>query len=148
MFKDAIDTAAESGKADLVEALLRWFCGVSEKECFSATLFTAFDLVSPDVALELGWRFKYTDEVLPYFIQHVKNQAGRIEALEKKLEKSEEKQEEAEAYGQNGLNGNGMLMIGYGQAGAGGFNGVGGQMPQPSPMAGPGMGIGMGMAQY
>ena len=32
MFKDAIDTAAESGKGEVVEELLQYFCKFSEKE--------------------------------------------------------------------------------------------------------------------
>ena len=115
----------------------------SEKECFSAALYTCYDLVSPDVALELAWLHSYTDDVLPYFIQHVKNSAERISALEVKLEKSESKAEEAEAYGQNGLAGNGgMLMIGYGGDPSGGYGGAfnnGGGVPMNMNM-GPQMG--------
>lgn len=36
------------------------------RACFAATLFTCYDLISPDVAIELAWRNGYTDFVMPY----------------------------------------------------------------------------------
>jgi clathrin heavy chain len=66
MYKDAIDTAAESGEADVAEDLLRFFVSVHDKACFAATLFSCYDLMKPDVAMELAWRNGYTDYVMPY----------------------------------------------------------------------------------
>ena len=66
MFKDAIDTVAESGDADLVEELLRFFVAQKDKSCFSATMYTCYDLVRPDIAIELAWRHGYTDYAMPY----------------------------------------------------------------------------------
>ena len=66
MYKDAIDTAAESKDIELVEELLRFFVSVKDKSCFAATLHTAYDLVKPDVAIELAWRNGYTDFAMPY----------------------------------------------------------------------------------
>ena len=56
MYKDAIDTAAESGDKDLAEEVLRFFVSVQDKACFAATLYTCYDLIKPDVAMELAWR--------------------------------------------------------------------------------------------
>ena len=66
MYKDAIDTAAESRDGELVEDLLRFFVSVKDKACFAATLYTTYDLVKPDVAIELAWRNGYTDFAMPY----------------------------------------------------------------------------------
>ena len=56
MYKDAIDTTSESNDGDLCEELLRFFVSVKDKACFTATLYTCYDLVKPDVAMELAWR--------------------------------------------------------------------------------------------
>lgn len=82
MFKDAIDTAAESESAELVEALLRYFVEQTDKECFCATLYTCYDLVLPDVALELAWRNKMVDFVMPYIVQYTRHLHDKIKALE------------------------------------------------------------------
>jgi clathrin heavy chain len=66
MYKDAIDTAAESAEVEVAEELLRFFVSVHDKACFAATLFSCYDLVKPDVAMELAWRNGYTDYVMPY----------------------------------------------------------------------------------
>jgi clathrin heavy chain len=66
MYKDAIDTAAESKDADIAEELLRFFVSVNDRGSFSATLFTCYDLIRPDIALELAWRYGYSDFTMPY----------------------------------------------------------------------------------
>jgi clathrin heavy chain len=68
-YKDAIDTAAESGDANLAEGLLTYFVGKKDKESFGATLFTCYRLIRADVALELAWRHRITDFVMPFMIQ-------------------------------------------------------------------------------
>ena len=67
MYKDAIDTAAESNDAEIAEDLLRYFVEtVNDKPCFTATLYTCYDLIRPDTAIELAWRHGYVDHVMPY----------------------------------------------------------------------------------
>lgn len=56
--KDAIDTAAESGDSSLAEDLLSFFVNIGDKECFCAALYTCYQLIRPDVAMELAWRNK------------------------------------------------------------------------------------------
>merc|ERR1712071_454284 len=82
MWKDCIDTSNESGDAEIIENLLRFFCDSSEKECFCAALYTCFAHISPDVALELGWVNGYHNFVMPFFIQTFKSTHTRLEALE------------------------------------------------------------------
>lgn len=40
-----------------------------EKECFAACLYTCYDLLRPDVVLELAWRHQLMDFAFPYMIQ-------------------------------------------------------------------------------
>lgn len=49
-----METAAQSGDKPLAEELLHFFVDSNEKESFAAHLFTCYDLISPDVALEVG----------------------------------------------------------------------------------------------
>ena len=147
MFKDSIDTAAESGKSDLVESLMKFFCEMSEKECFCATLYTCYDLVSPDVALELGWRNGYVDFIMPFMIETFRQTHTKLIEIEKKLNPDEsevQKDDMANAYGQMGYQNN-MLMLtnggmGFADGQAGGANMPGGMA---SPMGMPPPNIGM-----
>ena len=49
-----METAAQSGDPEIVEELLRFYVEQKERECFAAMLFTCYDLIRPDVALEVG----------------------------------------------------------------------------------------------
>jgi len=93
MYKDAMETARDSGNAELVESLLRFFVESDMKECFCACLYTCYDFVRPDVALELAWRKNSTDFAMPYLIQVLKEYTGRIDGLDKKTQKKEEEEE-------------------------------------------------------
>jgi len=82
MFKDCIETTADSKDSALAEELLYFFV---EKEnsahCFSACLFTCYDLIRPDVALELAWRHKMVDFVFPYLVQFIREYTTRVNSL-------------------------------------------------------------------
>jgi len=93
VYKDAMETACESGHPDLCESLLRFFADSDMKECFAACLYTCYEHVSPDVALELSWRKGMTDFAMPYLIQVLREYTGRIDALDKKTLKKEEAEE-------------------------------------------------------
>ncbi|PRD27613.1 UNVERIFIED_CONTAM: Clathrin heavy chain 2 [Trichonephila clavipes] len=69
LFKDAMEYAAESKMAEVAEELLSWFLDEKNYECFSACLFQCYDLLHPDVILELSWRHNITDFAMPYLIQ-------------------------------------------------------------------------------
>jgi clathrin heavy chain len=58
----------ESKKTDLVEDLLRFFVAQGEKEMFTCCLFTCYDLIRPDIAMELSWRFGLLEYAMPFFI--------------------------------------------------------------------------------
>lgn len=85
MYKDAIDSAAASGDRDLAEEILRYFVSVQDKECFCATLYTCYELIQPDVAMELAWRHGYHDFLMPYMIQFTKNMHVKVRDLEERV---------------------------------------------------------------
>jgi len=67
-FKDCIETAAESGKAELVESLLKFFVEKEEKEYFTVCSYSCYHLVKPDLIMELAWRHNLTDFAMPFMI--------------------------------------------------------------------------------
>merc|ERR1719323_273971 len=93
MYKDAMETARDSSNPELAEALLWYFVDEDMKECFAACLFTCYDLVRPDVGLELAWRKGMLDFAMPFLIQVLREYTGRIDALDKKTQKKEEAEE-------------------------------------------------------
>ncbi|CAB1109928.1 unnamed protein product [Ectocarpus sp. CCAP 1310/34] len=97
MYKDAIDTAAESGDSSLAEDLLSFFVNIGDKECFCAALYTCYSLVRPDVAMELAWRNNYTDYAMPFMIQYLRNLHEKVEAIDTRTKVSVDKEEDAAA---------------------------------------------------
>ncbi|XP_030741318.2 clathrin heavy chain 2 [Echinops telfairi] len=69
LYKDAMQLAAESRDAELAEELLHWLLERGQRECFVASLFTCYDLLHPDVVLELAWRHGLLDYTAPYLVQ-------------------------------------------------------------------------------
>jgi clathrin heavy chain len=122
LYKDAMETAAESKDTEIAEELLQYFIDNDKKECFTACLYTCFDLLRPDVIMELSWRHKLQDFAMPYMIQVTREALSRVEVLEKANKERTEKDVEKDKQDAQIL-GSGMgapLMIGY----------TGQQMPQ------------------
>lgn len=69
LFKDAMEYAAESKNAEIAEELLAWFLEQRNFDCFSGCLYQCYDLLHPDVILELAWRHNIMDFAMPYLIQ-------------------------------------------------------------------------------
>ncbi|KAK6313299.1 hypothetical protein J4Q44_G00166460 [Coregonus suidteri] len=82
LYKDAMLYAAESNDAELAETLLQWFLEEGRKECFAACLFASYDLLHPDVVLELAWRHNIMDFAMPYFIQVMREYLTKVDKLE------------------------------------------------------------------
>ena len=82
MFKDAMIIAAESRDAELAESLLKWFIELKRHECFSAALYTCYDLLRPDVVMELSWKHGMNDFAMPFFIQTMREMTERVDKLE------------------------------------------------------------------
>lgn len=69
LYKDAMETAAQSNDPDLAEDVLRYFVEEKERECFAAMLFVCYDLLKPDVAMEIAWMNGLQDLAMPYMVQ-------------------------------------------------------------------------------
>ncbi|KAL6709697.1 Clathrin heavy chain [Coniothyrium glycines] len=83
LFKDAIETAAMSTKPDIVEELLRYFVDIGSRECYVGMLYACYDLIRPDVILEMSWRHGLHDFTMPFMINFLSQQAATIETLKK-----------------------------------------------------------------
>jgi len=121
LYKDAMDTAAQSQDVKLVDDLISFFVAEGEKECFAACLFTCYDLVRPDAVLELAWRQGLTDFAMPYVIQFVGEYSKRLETLEKQIAQDKEESNTAAMEQPMGMMDGTMALPQYAQQGAVGY---------------------------
>ncbi|RDA91082.1 hypothetical protein CP533_2985 [Ophiocordyceps camponoti-saundersi (nom. inval.)] len=142
LFKDAIETAATSGKAEVVEDLLRYFVDIGHRECYTGMLYACNDLIRPDVVLELSWRNGLMDFSMPYMVNMLAQQTREIALLkaDNEARKSKEKEQETTEDSKPILGGS-RLMITAGPTGGMSGGGMGGGMS-----GGMGGGMGGGMA--
>lgn len=82
LFKDAMEYAAESKNAEVAEDLLAYFLEHNAYDCFAACLFQCYDLLHPDVILELAWRHNIMDFAMPYLIQVMREYVTKVDRLE------------------------------------------------------------------
>jgi clathrin heavy chain len=95
LFKDAMEYAAESKNAEVAEELLAYFLDKKAFDCFAACLFQCYDLLHPDVILELAWRHNIMDFAMPYLIQVMREYTSKVDKLEEsEAARVEEKKEE------------------------------------------------------
>lgn len=83
--QDAIEAAENSGCTETAEQLLRYF--ISERHdlnCFLACIVRCYHLVRPDVVLELAWRHKCTDQIMPFVIQTIREYTTCFDRLERR----------------------------------------------------------------
>ncbi|KAJ1800096.1 Clathrin heavy chain [Coemansia sp. RSA 2399] len=125
LYKDAMTTARLSENTEIAEDLLRYFVESGNQSCFSACLFTCYDLVRSDVVMELAWRHGLTNEAMPYFINLVREYQSKVDTLTTELSDLKTKVERSSGgpgvpapnNGQNQLLGpaglGGRLMIGH-----------------------------------
>ncbi|KAI9006215.1 clathrin D6 coat As full-length triskelion [Gaertneriomyces semiglobifer] len=133
LYKDAMETAAVSKDTETAEELLQFFIENDRKDCFAACLLTCYDLLRPDVVLEVAWRNKLNDFAMPYFIQTIREYMTKVDILEKANSERNQKEEQKEKQDtMMPVLGN-PLMITYGGTPgvAGGFPGAGVATPQP-----------------
>jgi clathrin heavy chain len=140
MFSDAMQTAADSGSGEIVEALMRYFVEANDNESFAACLYVCYDLVAPDVVLELAWRSNMMDFAMPYLIQVVKEYTGRLDALDKKTEKAEEEKAKEQSAPNDFV---ADYVMPFAPGGLPGMGGHAALMPPPMPGMQPGMQPGM-----
>ena len=70
--------ACDSRDSEVAESLLQWFLEINKTECFAATLFMCYDLLKPDVVLELAWRHNLIDFAMPYMIQVMREYLTKV----------------------------------------------------------------------
>lgn len=91
IYRDAIETAQEADNQKIVEELLKFFVERKEKEYFAATLYTCYEYVKPDLALEYAWRFNMYDFVMPFMIQLVSEMKSRDNEVKMLIVRSRKK---------------------------------------------------------
>ena len=91
-----METVAESKDPVLAEDLMRFIMEMEDKELFAAMLYTCYELIKPDVALEVAWRSDLMEFVMPFFIQFVKDLSTRVETVQKSTEDIKHKEEKKE----------------------------------------------------
>lgn len=96
LYQDAMNTAADSQDYEVAEKLLRFFAEQGLKDCFAACSFNCYSFVHPDVALELAWRYKLIEMIMPYLVQILKEYSEKIDNLTDKDKEREEKEKERE----------------------------------------------------
>lgn len=70
--------AADSRDPETAEDLLRWFLSENLPDCFAACLYQCYDLLRPDVVLELAWRNGLTDMAMPFLIQTMRELTTKV----------------------------------------------------------------------
>ncbi|KAI9281895.1 hypothetical protein BY458DRAFT_498367 [Sporodiniella umbellata] len=101
LFKDAMETAAESKDREVAEELLQYFIEVGKRECFSAMLYTCNDLMRPDFVMELSWRHGLNDFAMPYMINTMRDQFMKVSMLDKEVKDLKEKVANQESNNEN-----------------------------------------------
>jgi clathrin heavy chain len=97
LYKDAMETVGDSRDTVVAEELLTYFVEHDNRECFAALLFTCYDLIRPDVVMELAWRHNLMDFAMPFMIQVMREFSTKIDALNKDNEEIKKKEEQKES---------------------------------------------------
>merc|ERR1712130_329006 len=143
LWQDAMETAALSEDKALAEELLRFFVENIKKDscpksCFAACLFTCFELIRPDVVLELAWRYGLIEYCMPFMVQTFRTFNDKLDSLYQKIELQEQKIQDDQKKEQDAKNeqmnnaaknmiGTRLMLTGPGIGGQP-FGGQGGQM--------------------
>ncbi|KAF4365735.1 hypothetical protein G4B88_009458 [Cannabis sativa] len=141
LYKDAMETCSQSGDRELSEDLLVYFIEKGKKECFASCLFVCYDLLRPDVVLELAWLNNMIDFAFPYLLQFIREYTSKVDELVKdKIEAQNEvkakENEEKELVAQHNMYAQ-LLPALPAPPGMGGAGFA--QPPPPMPMGGMGM---------
>ncbi|KAK2982510.1 hypothetical protein RJ640_026353 [Escallonia rubra] len=143
LYKDAMETCSQSGDRELAEELLVYFIEQGKKECFASCLFVCYDLIRPDIALELAWMNNMIDFAFPYLLQFIREYTGKVDELikgriEQQSEMKAKENEEKDVIKQQNMYAQLLPLALPAPPGMGGA-GMGGYGPPQPPMGGMGM---------
>merc|ERR1712066_818002 len=94
-WKQSVELCKKDNLFEVAEELLAYFLDKKAFDCFAACLFQCYDLLHPDVILELAWRHKIMDFAMPYLIQVMREYTSKVDKLEEsEAARVEEKKEE------------------------------------------------------
>jgi clathrin heavy chain len=112
----------------MTDSVCEKFVDIGNRECYVGMLYACYDLIRPDVILELSWRHGLNDFTMPYLINLLSNQTRELATLKADNEARKAREKEQEKVDDNTpiLGGN-RLMITAGPGGGVGA-GVGGTM--------------------
>jgi len=89
LWLDATETAANSKNPELAESLVYYFVEKNQPECFAAALYTCYELIRPDVALEIAWRNDLMDFAMPFMVQTFREYHDKLNTVVTKIEEQE-----------------------------------------------------------
>ena len=78
LLQDAMQYACDSRNIEIAEGLIGWFLEIGRSDCFAACLFSCYDLLRPDVILELAWRHNILDFAMPYLVQVLREYLTKV----------------------------------------------------------------------
>ena len=114
LFADAMQYSGESRQIPVAEDLIAWFLEIGRHDCFTACLYSCYDLLRPDVIMELAWKHNIMDFAMPYLMQVTREYISKVDKL---LESDAERAEEGETPQQSMMMEPQMLMITAGPPG-------------------------------
>uniref|UniRef100_A0A5S6QG16 Clathrin heavy chain n=1 Tax=Trichuris muris TaxID=70415 RepID=A0A5S6QG16_TRIMR len=97
LYKDAMEYAADSRQPEIAEELIEFFLSNGQQECFAAALYQCYDLLHPDVIMEMAWKNKLLDYAMPYMIQVMREYRTKVDKL---YETEAKRKEESDAQNQ------------------------------------------------
>lgn len=79
--QDAMQYACDSRNTEIAENLIAWFLEIDRSDCFASCLYSCYDLLRPDVILELAWRHNIMDYAMPYLVQVLREYLTKVSCV-------------------------------------------------------------------
>jgi clathrin heavy chain len=113
------------------------FVDVGNRECYVGMLYACYDLLRPDLILEMSWRHGLNDFTMPYMINMLANTTKELALLKADNEARKAKEKEQEKVEDNTpiLGGNRLMITAgpaAGRASPASFSQTNGFAPQPT----------------
>lgn len=108
---------------------------IGSRECYVGMLYACYELIRPDVILEMSWRHGLNDFTMPYMINMLSQQVQTIELLKKDNEERKAKEATQQKEEDNTpILGGSRLMLTQGPGGPApsAFGQANGLHPQPT----------------